>query len=140
MGRYIGTTDINNIFGASNVAKWSSLDNWDETDAPDSSRITESITFAEDYFDDRLRDSRYATPLTGTIPSTVKRVCAIYAGLWLYDSRAGDDIDIDTNRPIDKYLRHRRWAERMIDKILRNEVRIDSPEETTEPTAPTVVD
>ncbi len=112
MGSYIGQTDIEDVFGQDNVAKWSQLDN--DVNTADTSRITKSITYAEETVNDRFRNSRYAVPFTGTISEKIKEWCAKLAGIWLYENRGIRDTNTegnkftgmkdDVNEEINKYL------------------------------------
>lgn len=136
MGRYIDQGEIENVFGRENVAKWSNLDN--RVEGENASRITAAITFAEDWFDDRLRTYRYTVPLTGTISQTVKDAIARLAGVWLYEARGVDDVDPETGEPRHKLRIHDQKAERTINRILRGEIRLEADIDETGPTAPVI--
>lgn len=81
---YATQTDIENLFGTANVARWSQLDNT-STDT-NTTRITLALTVADAMIDDRFRGSVYAVPFT-TVPTMVTQWAAKFAGVWLYSSR-----------------------------------------------------
>lgn len=88
MGRYISQTDIENVYGQTNVAIWSNLDG--SSTSADATRIAAAIAYAEDHVDDRFRQSIYAVPIagsSGSVPTKVKDWCAKLAGEWLYRGR-----------------------------------------------------
>lgn len=94
MAQYAEQSDIENVFGEANVAKWSQLDP-DETTA-DTDRIEVGLVTAAAAIDDRFREGRYAVPLVGTsgsTPAVVRDWCAKLAGAWLYSSRLSRDGD-----------------------------------------------
>ena len=135
MGRYIGQSDVEQIFGTVNVAKWSNLDNLDESGSPDTTRITTAITYAEDWLDEQLRNGPYTTPLAGTLPQTVKNAVAAMAGVWLYEARGVDDFDGESDNPI---TAHRNRAQRYVARVLRGEVQLDIERSEVGPSAPVV--
>ncbi len=90
-GSYILQTDIENVFGEDNIARWSQLDN--EVELADINRIGEAIVYTESYINDRLRKSQYIIPFA-SVPITVKNWCVVKAGAWLYQARGiRDDND-----------------------------------------------
>lgn len=139
MGRYIAQSDVENLFGQANVRIWSNIDNHDDSETPNATRITAAIAYAEDMVDDRLRDGPFSVPVTGTIPTTLKDICARLAGVWLYEARGVDDFDPDTGRELHKYEFHRRYAMKTIDKLIRGEMTLNSPRTEDGPTAPVVI-
>ncbi|GAG69139.1 unnamed protein product [marine sediment metagenome] len=85
MGAYILKADIENVFGADNVAVWSNLSGGDTADE---ARITLAISNAEEDVENRFRNGRYLLPFT-PVALTVKDWCARIAGIWLFDNRPG---------------------------------------------------
>lgn len=85
MGTYIGQSDIEDVFGTSNVAHWSNLAGGTGADTV---RIARAIAVAEEDVENRFRGSEYAIPFA-PIPEVVKNWCAVLAGLWLFESRPG---------------------------------------------------
>ena len=122
---YIVKADVESIFGIDNVKTWADLDN-DQVQSKIDARVTASITTAEAMCNDRLRSGPYAIPISGTIPDTVKDICAKLAGNWLYDARGTDDVDAD-GRPISKTRIHYRDAMNTIRGILSGKIKLDLP-------------
>ena len=81
---YCSRTDVDNIYGTHNVAKWSQLDN--DQAAANTTRIAEAIADSDGEIDDRFRQSRYATPFS-PVPRKVKTWSARLSGIWLMQSR-----------------------------------------------------
>lgn len=132
---YIVQSNIEDVFGVANVAKWSQLDP-DSTTA-DTDRISSAIAWAEDWIDSRLRDSRYEVPIQGSsgTPSLIVDVAAKLAGHWLYRSRGFRDDD----QTGDKIAEHREDADDTIDKILSGRLVLDAARSETAGSAPEVV-
>lgn len=88
MGKYIGQSDIEDVFGIDNVAIWSNLDN--SSDAADAGRVQKAIEYAEEEVENRFRESRYTVPfvgLYGDVPRVLKDWMAKIAGVWLFECR-----------------------------------------------------
>lgn len=133
MSTYIAQSNIEDVFGTANVAAWSQLD--PETDSADTDRIDRAIEWAEDWFESRMRDGRYAVPMSGTIPAVVVDVVARLAGHWLYRSRGFRDTDAVG----DKVTEHYDFAESTIDRLLSGQIVLDAPRSATAGSAPEVV-
>lgn len=89
---YCTQSDIENIFGVSNVALWSNLDN--TTTTANATRITAAITYATARINNYMRGGLYAVPLVvNSDAASVVDVAATIAGIWLYSSRG----QLDTN-------------------------------------------
>ncbi len=71
-------SDIENVFGKTNVVAWADLDN-----QRDSSHVADRVAAAIVYAETRFTE---LTSLT-TEPGTSKDVKARIAGIWLYESR-----------------------------------------------------
>jgi phage gp36-like protein len=82
---YATQSDIENIFGTTNVQLWSQLS--PDSSAVDANRITAALAYAEAYVEDRFRGGRYQVPFSGTSVILTSWVAKI-AGVWLYESRA----------------------------------------------------
>jgi phage gp36-like protein len=82
---YSTQSDIENIFGTANVARWSQLSPTVQT--ADAARIALSIENADAEIDSIFYGSRYLVPFSG--PNIkVRDWSAKLAGVWLYTSRA----------------------------------------------------
>lgn len=136
---YSTQSDIEAVFGTTNVALWSNTENTSITDGvptANTSRIIDAITYADAVINDRFRGGRYTVPFSST-PTVVKNWSATLAGIWLYRSRgfaAGRDTE-ETNR----YAALEGNALREMDLYLANSRRLDLAESSTRPTAPVVV-
>lgn len=101
---YSTKTDIESVYGVTNVAVWSQLNESASRaatgiPAADSARINAAIAYADAVIDDRFRGGRYAVPLSPVSP-IVTNWSAVLAGIWLYRSRgvaSGADT-ADANR------------------------------------------
>ena len=99
MGVYIAQSDVEDQFGANNVAVWSQLDN--TTTGADTARIDDAIDNAEQTVEDRFRGGPYAIPFTGGGSRGLVKViewCAKLAGLWLYENRGLRDDEEGGNK------------------------------------------
>jgi hypothetical protein len=92
-GVYCDQGDVENVFGVSNVAAWSNLDNT-RSDA-DVMRIAAALVYAVSEIDDFFRGGPYAVPLVVNSGTTVATWAAKLAGIWLYDSRGQLDSIVD---------------------------------------------
>lgn len=90
---YATRSDIEDIYGITNVAKWADINN-DGVSTEDrvTDRVNKALSRATAEINDRLRGSRYSIPFT-EVPNTVVYLCALYAGIWLYSSRGVTDYD-----------------------------------------------
>jgi hypothetical protein len=84
-GRYAAQDDVEDLFGATNVAQWSSQDT--AATIADVPRVQRALDYADAAVDDFFRGGPYAVPLVpGGSAATVRRWAAILAGAWLYRS------------------------------------------------------
>lgn len=117
---YCTQSDIENLFGTTNVKVWSNLEN--DADEADTARITAAIAYAAEQVNKRFRRSKYAVPLTalpGESLVDITDIAARFAGVWLYESR-GIDVPIvaDETAIVQSVSRHRGMAERAIRRYL----------------------
>ena len=113
-GEYCSLTDIQNVFGLSNVTLWSNLDNTSTT--TDTTRIAAALAYADDEIDNFFRGGPYAVPLilnSGCAPTTW---AAKLAGIWLYDSRGQLDTLMDGKTVL--VVAHRLLTIAHLDRIL----------------------
>lgn len=121
---YCSRSDINDIFGSTNVTKWADLDN-DADAAEITSRIARAIVWGTTEINDRLRGGPYTIPLPITAAATIVDLCATLAGVWLYRSRGVDD-----ESEIDKYKWHWDRVEKTLSEIRGGKRRLDAPSST----------
>lgn len=132
---YANRSDIEAQFGLGTVKKWADLED-DGVSASITARITVALTYADATVNDRLRNGPVSIPFTGTIPVTIVKIAAVFAGVWLYESRGVINWDAETGRSQHQYLFQKREAERTIQDIHAGIIKLDV---TTAQTAPEVV-
>jgi len=109
---YCTPADVFAEYGRANVVAWSDLDNKKDGGAI-TARIVQAIDEATNEVDDRLRNGAYEIPFT-TVPGTIRRLAARYAGVWLYESRGIEDYDEASGKP-----QHRlAWQRQNFEKVL----------------------
>ena len=89
---YCARTDIEALFGPSNVSTWADLDN-DENATSITNRITASIAAAGDDLDSWFRNTSFSIPLAdedGDGSPFITTLAATYAGVWLYENHGVD--------------------------------------------------
>ena len=117
---YCTRSDINDIFGTSNVTTWADLNNDSDGDVI-TARVARSIAWATTEINDRLRGGPYEIPLPSTVAATITDLCATLAGVWLYRSRGVDD-----ESEIDKYKWHWDRVEKTLSEIRAGKRRLDA--------------
>lgn len=133
MGSYANLSDVQAIFGASNVARWSNLERDNAQTA--AARVDDAIAWAEAHIDDRFRDGPYVVPLT--VSTVVTNLAAKLAGWWLYSSRGL--LEKDDSEVAGKMQGHRKEAEDAINAYLCGARRLNAERVDAAPTAPVVV-
>lgn len=118
---YCVRSDVERLYGMTNVSKWADLDN-DQDAAKITARITAMITSADEEIDSRLRGGRYEVPIigmgdTGSVPRTILDLSALKAGLLLYEDRGATDYDPNTGQPAHRYAFQAKTFERVIRDI-----------------------
>lgn len=89
---YCARSDIEAIFGPSNVSTWADLDD-DENATSIANRITASIAAAGDDLDSWFRNTSFTIPLAdedGDSSPFITTLAATYAGVWLYENHGVD--------------------------------------------------
>lgn len=87
-GNYITQSDLEDAFGADNIAAWSNYDN--DTTTANTSAITAAILKGEQWVLNRFRGSRYAVPLVcldATADPVIADAMATAAAWYLYRGR-----------------------------------------------------
>jgi len=134
---YCTQADIEDLFGAVNVAKWADLDN--DIDATKiAARVARGITVASAQVDDRLRGGPYALPITGS-PTTLVNLAAMLAGVWLYESRGVQDYSPDGGYPVHRLRWFSEQADKTIKELRAGTLRLDAPLAVTGTSCPFVV-
>lgn len=105
---YCADTDIFAKFGTTNVTKWADLDS-DQNETTITARITAAINAASDDVDAVMLGGPYSIPIVltgGGTPGEITNICAVLAGVWLYDSRGVEDYDAEQERAKHKLAFH----------------------------------
>lgn len=113
MTAYAEQSDVENIYGTTNVAKWADMENTRDEDYI-AGRITWAIGLASAHIDSMLLGGPYTVPFS-VVPALIKDGCARLAGVYLYDGRGIVDVDANGN-PVHPLATHRD----MVDKLLFN--------------------
>jgi hypothetical protein len=134
MGQYIEKSDVEDVFGTTNVAKWSSLDGKRQAD---DDRIDRGIDWAESFIEARMRRSVYEVPMqatSGSLDRVVVNWMAVYAGHWLYMNR---QIRAVTGEETERTLKLKESVDKEIDKVLARQLDLTLVlRESNAPTAP----
>lgn len=124
---YCEPTDIDVRYGAANVSAWADIDNSEDEEAK-TARKAEAISVVSETIDDVLRTTAYHVPCvtsSGTTPTTIKDMAAWMAGLWLYESRGGQELDSE-KKPVHRYYYIRVHMEAKLEAIRTDLVKLDA--------------
>lgn len=116
---YSTRSDVEEIFGKTNIKKWADMDN-DDVTTDIEARITAAILYADAEINDRLRGGPYTLPFT-SVPTTIIRLSATMAAVWLHDLRGNED-------ETDQMEGHRKRVQTMLSQILSRGLRLNATE------------
>jgi len=108
MADYCTRSDVERIFGATNIAKWADLDS-NNNDVAIDERIASAITVASAEVDSILAGSPIRVPIT-TVPTLIREVTASLAGVILYEGRGTQGVAAENGQLVHPYLFKRQWA------------------------------
>lgn len=131
MSTYCVLADIEDLFGATNVATWSKLQS-DDSAATILARQTRAIAAVCAKMDAYFRKAGYRIPVVdedGSTPTEVKDCAATLAGIWLYQARGVDDVDRN-GMPANKLRWHYEDALRFLADVRDGNIRINAIEHT----------
>jgi|ERR1700722_952469 len=133
-GLYAAQSDIEDIFGVTNVAIWSQLDPTQPPGTADVDRIQRALDYADAKIVSFFRNyGNYVTPLApqNNDVTLVTRWDATLAGVWLYESRGLRDDTKDGNK-------YTKMAEQVIAEMgpYRSQDKLDAARRWPAPTAP----
>jgi phage gp36-like protein len=100
-GLYAAESDVEDIFGVTNIAIWSQLDPTQPPGTADYTRIQRALDYADAKIISFFRtQGNYATPLVplNNAVTLVTRWAATLAGVWLYESRGLRDDTKEGNK------------------------------------------
>ena len=83
---YSSRTDIDNLFGRENIARWADADNTRSEDII-AERVDWANRMAYAYVNGRLAEGRYAVPLDTPFPDVIVYIAAAISGAILFDTR-----------------------------------------------------
>ena len=98
---YAAQSDVEDIFGVTNVAVWSQLDPTQPPGTAETDRIQRALDYADARIVSFFRNyGNYATPLApqNNDVDLVTRWAATLAGVWLYQSRGQRDDTPEGNK------------------------------------------
>lgn len=109
---YSTRTNIEDIYGVTNISKWADLDN-DGDVTKITNRITKIIDKADAYINCKLRKGPYSIPfVVSPYDGIVVDMSARLAGVMLYECRGITDSETSRHELI--------WHKERVDKIIRN--------------------
>lgn len=83
---YIVQSDIENVYGTTNVAQWSSFTGGSNP-SDNTDRIGVAIAWAESYVNQRLTNGPYVVPISPPDLPEIVDAAATLAGWWLWKTR-----------------------------------------------------
>jgi len=116
---YCIVSDVEMLFGETNVDKWADLDN-DEDALKIAARIEWAIEEADNRIDTRMRGALYTIPFADPAPRTIETLSARLAGIALYDGRGITDQEMD-----DRMAAHRKLVETTFGELISGKIRLD---------------
>ena len=125
---YSARTDVEAVFGTTNVEQWATLDDGDGA-AEITARITAAILYADAQIDDIARLSPYRTPLQDddrNTPTTIMKLSAKLAGIELYEARGSQDFNPQTGMPYHRLAFQATRAKRLLEAIRTGQVKLDA--------------
>lgn len=135
-GAYIAQSDVEDVWGETNVAAWSQKDPASTT--ADEDRIEQAIKWGEQQIEDLFRGGEYLVPFAGNDSDglrPLKDAMAAKAGWWLYRSRGLRSTD-----QTDRVLMVVQEADRAIQAYLAGPAKLNAVKARSDmPTAPQVV-
>lgn len=131
---YSSQSDIEDIFGPSNVAAWTLFETGDPTDSADTTRIATALAYADAVINGYFADGPYLLPLAcNTCQPIVVRWAATIAGIWLYGNRMTTSyVDYPGNR----YIVLRAAIDQEMNDYKSGAKRLDAPLRFPHPTGP----
>ena len=125
---YCTRSDVEAIFGTSDVAEWADLNNNDDA-GEITSRINWAIDVAAEEFDDFFRTAGYRVPIQdadGNTPTTVKYHNAMLVGVLLYEWQGVQNFDPQTGQPHHKLAWHRQHVYEFLREVVQGTRKIDA--------------
>ena len=123
---YCQRSDLENVYGKVNVAKWADLDN-NEDNAAITARIDAAIVSSVAKLDGWMRNKAYDVPFVAPLDPLVVEISARFAGIYLYEARgyANDDGEYMTEQ--------REHAESLVAQVLNGRLQLTHERATNIP-------
>lgn len=126
---YALRSDVENIFGVTNVAMWADLEGTADAGVI-ATRIEWALAHAETKVNDGLTGSVYVVPFTGEVPLQITEATARLAGCLLYGSRGVSDFDEESGKPINLVSSHQRMVDALLKGLKSGRIRLNNVTET----------
>lgn len=127
---YCTQADIELEYGATNLAQWADIDN-DGDATKKANRIAHAIAVASEEIEEVLRKMHFRLPAVqgsgSGIPTTINRLAAVMAGLWLYECRGAQDFSRD-GTPLHGHWWRRQWADKYLEELRTGVRKLDAIE------------
>ncbi len=127
MSIYCTRSNIEAVFGVTNISNWADLDNDQDADNI-TARITRAIVVVGAEIDDIFRVTGYRIPIAdsdGDTPTTIENLAATKAGLWLYEARGVNDMD-NSGQPMHRLRYMQIWVRRVLEEYRNQKRELDA--------------
>lgn len=126
---YSTTSDMEEVFGVDNIADWADPDA--AANATNiAARKTGAISISDAEIEDVARMAQYKVPMqaeAGGIPTTVKYLSAVGAGVWLLESGRGcTSFDERSGKVYHKWMLLKEWRQNYLERIRTQQVKLDA--------------
>ena len=118
---YAVRSDLENIYGTKNVARWADIENTGVATTIDA-RINWALVLSYDFVNNKLFGGPYNVPLQGNYPMIVTTQAQL-ACVYLYESRGLTNVDEQGN-PIHQLEQGKKWAENILLQIRGGTIRL----------------
>ena len=125
---YCTSTNVNQIYGTTNVQMWADLDD-DGNTTNIAARITTFIGMVAADMDAKFRRTHYEIPIVaqdGTVPSEVRYLCARLVGPAMYEARGVQDYDPETGKLVNRLAFAKETAEAYLEEIATQKRKLDA--------------
>lgn len=134
--QYCARSNVEDIYGVGNVAKWADLNNTGDATAI-ANRIASGIAWSTAYVNNRLRGGQYVLPLT-VLDAEVVDVAARLVGVWLISSRAALADDAAEGQAA--FMKaQKEWADATLDAIRAGKIKLEAAKTGYGTNSPTIV-
>ena len=128
MSTYCEISDINLAFGDKNVEKFASLDADDDATARNA-RLNWAIGVVSSEIDDIMRTASFRIPLVTAAeatPTSVTYLCAVGAGLMVYEANGASSFNPRTGRASHRYQYKKVWYQKTLQEMQNGTRKLDA--------------